>query len=168
MNSDWYTRLAISREDHISEDILRTLGFKWHQLDRQPSKHWILWIGGAIDQTSADELGIEVAYWEPNKDWFCWLRDDLAGRYARFVHIRHIRTVHELHLLIEGLTGQPFDPAHVWYGSLRTPAQSAYLAREDGRLDRRLMLERPHASIEKDDSRGGALPEHLEHHAKTS
>jgi hypothetical protein len=26
----------------ISEDWLRSVGFKWHQIDRQPSRHWVL------------------------------------------------------------------------------------------------------------------------------
>ena len=44
----------------ISEDWLRSVGFKWEQLDRQPSKQWILWLGRALRD-----------YAEPNGRMFC-------------------------------------------------------------------------------------------------
>lgn len=31
----------------ITEDWLRDCGFKWEQHERQPAKHWVLWIGVA-------------------------------------------------------------------------------------------------------------------------
>jgi hypothetical protein len=34
-------------DEPISEAWLKAAGFKWSQLDRQPDKHWILWLGGA-------------------------------------------------------------------------------------------------------------------------
>ncbi len=32
----------------ITEDWLYAVGFRWHQLDRQPNKQWLLWLGNAI------------------------------------------------------------------------------------------------------------------------
>lgn len=165
----------------ITEDWLREAGFKWHQLDRQPDKHWLLWLGDAINGvrgfTSFEDLGIELApTWftkegEQPESWHCWLRSDAAGRYHRFIHVRHLKTTDELIALIEALTGQKWEPANVWYGSLKPPEIAKWLREErEKRLDRQLTLgAEPHAKwceVEKDDTRGRALPEHLEAHAK--
>src|SRR5579885_196517 len=49
----------------ITEEWLKSIGFRWHQFDRQPDRHWLLWLGGAIGDgaafTSYEDLGIEVA-----------------------------------------------------------------------------------------------------------
>lgn len=152
--------------EEIAEDWLRAVGFKWHNLERQPDKHWLLWLGGATrgDQMFAghEDLGVEVT---PSRDgmWFCWLRSDVAHRYSRFLHVRHLRTRVELIKLIEALTGQTWNPANNLYGSMRTPEAAARIREADERLDLRMMRERPAwREIEKDDSRGGALPEHME------
>ena len=29
----------------LTEEWLKENGFKWHQFDRQPDKHWLLWLG---------------------------------------------------------------------------------------------------------------------------
>ncbi|MFN4018214.1 MAG: hypothetical protein ACK4JB_22955 [Reyranella sp.] len=155
----------------ISEDWLKSAGFKWHQFDRQTDKHWLLWLGDALQRfTSYEDLGIELAPNVPTDTsaWFCWLRDDSAGRYHRFIHIRCLRTVEELVALIEGIIGRPFDPANSLYGCHRTPEQAARIRQEDERLDRRLMKSgHPRSDAEKDAARGGPLPEHQEHHIKT-
>ena len=39
----------------ITEEWLKEVGFKWHQLARQPEKQWLLWLGDAV----RDGLGIE-------------------------------------------------------------------------------------------------------------
>jgi hypothetical protein len=46
----------------ITEEWLSSAGFRWHQLDRQPEKHWVLWLGDALEDrmTSFADLGIEV------------------------------------------------------------------------------------------------------------
>jgi hypothetical protein len=163
----------LSAFDLLTEDWLKANGFKWHQLDRQPDKHWLLWLGAAVDGgmfTTFEDLGIEVAPHTPtdHEKWFCWLRGDGAGRYHRFIHLRHIRTTGELVAIITALTGQPFDSANCLYGILRTPEQAARIRIDDERMDRRLnRTGYPWSAAEKDDTRGRALPEHLEHHIKT-
>lgn len=157
--------------DLLTEDWLKANGFKWHQLDRQPDKHWLLWLGDSMGQfTSYEDIGIELAPNVPtNKtEWFCWLRGDSAGRYHRFIHLRHVETTAEVVKLIEAISGRTFDPANCMYGSLRTPEQAASIRAEHDRLDRRLnRTGYPRSEAEKDDTRGRALPEHLEHHIKT-
>ena len=145
----------------ITEDWLKANDFKWHQFDRMPDKHWLLWIGGALGSNTAcyEDLGVEVAPWKPSQ-WFCWLRSDSAGRYHRFIHIRHLETVDDLTGLISGLIGYPFDPANSYYGMLRTPEQAARLREEHDRLDKRLERKVPWFDPEKDDTLGRPLPEH--------
>ena len=164
----------------ITEDWLKSVGFKWHQLDRQPSKHWVLWLGHGLNQgeslTDSEDIGIELAADCPPRDgsapdWFCWFRSDCAGRYHRFIHLRHLRTNTEVIRLIEAITGYPFDPANHLYGSALTPERAALTRKRDGtRLDRQMILEGSPfdkwAEVEKDDTRGRALPEHLEAHEK--
>lgn len=165
----------------ITEEWLKSVGFKWHQLDRQPNKHWLLWLGRALagDETtfgSFDDIGIEVASMRYRNSydelvgrdaWFVWFRGDSGGRYHRFIHVRHMRWQHELIKLIEAITGQDWNPENHFYGSVCTPAQAARNRQDDERLDRQLMREGyPWSEVEKDDSRGRALPEHLEAHAK--
>lgn len=155
----------------ISEAWLKSAGFKWHQFDRQPDKHWLLWLGDALGRhRSYEDLGIELAPNVPSDTsaWFCWLRDDSAGHYHRFIHIRHLHTVDELVALIEGIIGRRFDPANSLYGFHRTPEQAARIRQEDERLDRRLMRSGyPWSEAEKDATRGGPLAEHQDHHIET-
>lgn len=149
----------------ITADWLKSIGFKWHQFDRQPDKHWLLWIGEAMNGgpfTGYEDIGLELA---PNRDqeWFCWFRSDTAGRYHRFIHIRHLKEQHELTNLISALTGTIFNPAHVHYGHLRSAAVAARLEQEAQRLDLILRTEgAPWSEVEKDDTRGRSLPEHME------
>jgi hypothetical protein len=171
---------AVSPEMPITEDWLKSAGFKWHQLERQPHKHWLLWLGDATAErhsfTSYEDIGIELApcWWKsregeaagPIGKWFCWLRDDSAGRYHRFIHIRHLRTVGELILLIEATTGQRWNPANNLYGSMRKPEDAERIRKTDAqRFDRQIILESGNwhkwSDIEKDDTRGRALPEHM-------
>lgn len=163
----------------LDEDWLKAVGFKWHQFDRQPNRHWLLWLGeAAADQgsfTSYEDIGIEIAagWWlnsngkRINDDgrWFCWLRDDAGGHYHRFIHIRHIRTRGDVVRLVEAITGQTWNPANHLYGSCRKPTTAARIREEDQRLDRQLMRAgHPWSPIEEDDTMGGALPEHLAAH----
>lgn len=37
-------------DDPITEEWLKSVGFKWHQFDRQPDKHWLLWLGGGLKE----------------------------------------------------------------------------------------------------------------------
>ncbi len=153
----------------ITEGWLREVGFKWHQFERQPDKHWLLWIGGAIGDrvTSYEDLGIELAPWRDG-EWFCWLRADTAHRYGRFLHVRHLKWRDELAELVAALTGQVWSPQNHIHGHAYTPEAAARLRAEHDRLDRKLLRESPPwRESEKDDSRGGALPEHMEHFDRT-
>ena len=158
--------------DLISAEWLREVGFKWHQLDRQLSKHWLLWLGSALEGSMAcyEDLGIELAQTlarQGNPTWFCWIRGDLSHRYSRFLHIRHLTTQAEVIRLVEAMTGLPWNPANHLFGGVRTPKEAARIKADRERLDRRLLMESTKwRDIEKDDAMGGALPEHLEAHEK--
>jgi hypothetical protein len=159
----------------ISAEWLRDVGFKWHQTELQPDKHWLLWLGSAVrahddSLMSYEDLGIELA---PGMDlagaprWFCWLRSDAAGRYHRFIHLRYLRTRGDVRAMVALLSGQAWDVRNHWYGSCVSPAQAEHSRREHARIDRRFREERATWSeAEKDPTRGGALPEHLEAHIK--
>jgi hypothetical protein len=156
--------------DLITEEWLRSVGFKWHQFDRQPDKQWLLWLGDATGNgemfTDLEDLGIELAPVTSNTDlWHCWLRSDAAHRYSRFLHIRHLKTQDELIALIEAVAGQAFDPINNINGSMFRPEIAARLHRKEEERQQRLdvkMLRPNWRDIEKDDSRGRALPEHLQ------
>lgn len=165
----------------ITEDWLREIGFKWHQFDRQPAKHWLLWLGDAIASktTGYEDLGIELApAWWQNRHgddmgdvggWNCWLRADSAGRYHRFIHVRHLHRQSDLIALVEALTGQAWNPENNFGGSMLRPSRAAAIRAELDRPDRVLLRARhPWAECEKDDSRGRALPEHLEAYVKAN
>jgi hypothetical protein len=157
-----------SAADPICEDWLKAVGFKWHQLERQPDKHWLLWLGSAIGDgrmfCDTEDLGVEVAPCREGS-WFCWLRSDAGGRYHRFIHVRHIRTIGDLIGLIEALTGQSWDPGNNWYGAMVTPERAAWHRREQERMDRRMMRDgAPWTEGEKDPTIGRPLIEHREFH----
>jgi hypothetical protein len=153
----------------ITEEWLKEVGFKWHQFDRQPNKHWLLWLGDALADASGyrddtSDLGIELARssFSDREYWFCWLRSDTAHRYSRFLHVRHVLYRDDLIRMIEGLTGRTWNPANHFYGCMKTTEQAARLRADHDRLDRRLLREgAPWGDHEKDDTRGGALPEHM-------
>ena len=74
----------------ITEPWLSASGFRWHQLDRQPDKQWLLWLGSAIEDglTAAEDLGVEVSRTgrpADGSEWHCWLRripqDAIAGLF---------------------------------------------------------------------------------------
>lgn len=152
----------------ITEEWLKSVGFRWHQLDRQPDKQWLLWLGDAVRDgngfTSYEDLGVVVAPQCDGERWFCWVRSDAGGSYSRFLHIRYLRTQAELIRLCEALTGQQWDVSNHLYGSMRTPDQAAHIHKDDERLDRKIMRDRKWREVEKDDTIGRPLPEHLEAH----
>jgi len=149
--------------EDITEGWLTEIGFRWHQLDRQPFKQWLLWIGEAADPaTCFEDLGIEVAPTCSGDSWHCWARADYSGRYSRFVHLRHIVSREELIFLLEGMVGRGFDRSDVFNGIWMAPGRAARVRGEEQRLDRRIMRERPWRSIEHDETRGRALPEHAQ------
>lgn len=129
--------------DDLSEDWLRACGFKWEQCDRQPSKHWILWLGDALVDPvegrafcDSSDLGIELAKHHKYAVWYCWIRADYGMRYCRFLHVRHMAKQAEVVQLIEALTGRPFVPADSMYGCLRTTEDAERLRKESERLDK--------------------------------
>lgn len=145
----------------LTEDWLRSVGFRWSQFDRQPDKHWTLWLGWAMeDGPDVEDVGLELAPGYDGK-WYCWLRSDAAGRYSRFVHIRHLRWCEELTDLIAAIAGRPFDPADVFYGGLVTRARADRYRQEADRLDRRMLREHRWDQDGKDETLGGARSEHL-------
>jgi len=163
-------------QEPITEEWLKQIGFKWHQLERQPGKHWLLWLGGAIRDpeaekswtfTDSEDLGIELAD-DSRGNWFCWLRSDAAHRYHRFIHVRHIRFRSELIALVVALTGQEWDETNHMYGGVTKPEVAARRREEQSRLDLR-MREEEHAwyQSEKDPDRGRPLVEHMDAAIKT-
>lgn len=153
-------------DDPITEEWLESVGFKWHQFERQPNKHWLLWLGSGLKEkpslTSYEDIGIELATCVGLGEWFCWLRSDAAGRYHRFIHLRHVQTCRDVTTLVEAISGRPWTPENHLYGSLRSPADADRIRADNERLDRRLMRDCPKwAEIESDDTRGRALPEHM-------
>ncbi len=159
-----------STDEPITEEWLRAVGFKWHQVERQPSKHWLLWIGGLQGRSwdGPEDLGIEVAYGSYNEKthtndlWHCWLRCDSSHRYHRFLHIRSLEFKRELIVMIEGLTGQQWNPENNRYGCMRRPEHAIRLREEADRLDRQIMGSVPWSESEKDDTRVMPLREHLD------
>jgi len=151
-------------EQRITEVWLREVGFKWHLFDRQPDKHWALSLGWAIGDQHVDseDLIVELAplLGRDSDGWHCWLRADYAGRYTRFLHIRHLRFQHELIAMIEGLTGATWDPANNMYGMMLTPQRAHRNREERKRADLRLRHSETWDPAVKDDSRGPARPEH--------
>jgi hypothetical protein len=154
----------------ITEDWLREVGFKWHQFDRQPNKQWLLWLGDAMGEwgASGEDLGVEVASGaynstrEDHVDWFCWLRGDSAGRYHRFIHVRHIQTRGHVIRLVEGLTNQDWNPGNHFYGSVCTPARADRIRREDAtRIDRQGQWAHWY-DYEKDETRARPTIEHAD------
>jgi len=160
-------------DECITEEWLKSIGFKWHQFDRQPNKQWLLWLGCATHQsekrgqwssmTGTEDIGLEVTPVGHDDEWFCWFRSDVAGRYSRFLHIRHLKFQRELIGLIEAIAGMPFDSTNAMYGSLHCARHAAAIREMDMRRDIDWMKNGPSwRDIEKDDTRGGALPEHME------
>lgn len=160
----------------ITEEWLKSVGFKWHRLERQPSKHWLLWLGSGLVNPAGDreriacreDLGIELAYnGLTDQNWFCWLRSDSAHRYHRFIHVRHLHTEAEVIALVEALTGLSWNPENHFYGEVMTPQDAARCRERDRRFDIEIATGNPSwYATEKDDSRGGPLLEHLHAHAK--
>lgn len=150
----------------ITEDWLREVGFRWSQFERQPTKHWTIWLGWAMeDGPDLEDIGLELSEGFEGK-WFCWLRSDTAGRYSRFVHVRHLRWKLELAELIAAIAGRSFDPADVFYGGLVTKARADRYRAEQERLDRTMLAEHRWTQDGTDVSLGGARAEHLHEYEK--
>lgn len=166
--------LVPSDPPQITEDWLKAVGFKWHEFERQSAKHWLLWCGDTGGRTVAmEDIGVEVApaWWtggdgNPVGDvgkWYVWLRSDVAGRYSRFLHVRHMHLQSELIALVEACTGQPWDINNHIFGSVRTPETAARIHAENERMDLRFLRDgHPWRPSETDPARGRPLIEHME------
>ena len=148
--------------NEITEEWLKSVGFKWHQIERQQYRHWVLW----LDHDMEVGLELEMGAWNGERnqhdEWFCWMRSDTSGRYHRFVHVRHIRWQHEVEQLVAALSGLPWNPKNHIYGCVRSDEDAERLRRERDRLDLRLLkLDHPWHEAETDEDRGRALPEHM-------
>lgn len=149
--------------DPITEEWLKSVGFKWHQLHRQPDKQWLLWLGDHTDRGDTQALGIELAPGVSDGAWFCWLRSDTSQRYSRFLHIRHMKVIGDVIRLVVALTDSDWRPENHIGGAAMTQKRADSIRADYNRLDRIIMREgHPWRDIEKDESRGGALPEHMQ------
>jgi hypothetical protein len=67
--------------------------------------------------------------------------------------------------LVEAISGRPWAPENHIYGSLHSPTNADRIRLDLQRLDQRMIHEsspfNKWADIEKDDTRGRALPEHM-------
>lgn len=156
----------------ITEEWLYAAGFRWTQRDRQNSRHWLLWLGWAVEDknTCLEDLGLELApvlsKFSPD-EWFCWIRSDFAGRYSRFLHVRHLKTRREVVLLLNGLVGDEWRPENAFYGRLLTPARAEREREDAKRFDRELVTRgHPHSPVERDETRAGANADTLDQQAK--
>jgi hypothetical protein len=127
----------------ITDEWLAQIGFRWAEMERANGKHWILWMGGAVANKAAfsnEDLGIELNR-SDDTSYYCWIRADYCGRYSRFVHIRHMKEQAEVIALIEAVSGFPFSPANVYYGTLRKPEDLARIREYHERIEVRLAAE---------------------------
>lgn len=149
----------------ITEDWLKEVGFRWHQVENQSEKQWLLWVGGVIYAgfMGTEDLGIEVSV---KKDGtLCWLRGDYSHRYSRFIFVRAFKFQDDLIRFIESVTAQAWEPANHLYGSMHKPEAAEHYREQDARRAQRLDQQflRPNwREIEKEESRGRPLVEHVE------
>jgi hypothetical protein len=139
----------------ITEEWLKSSGFRWDEWERSGGKHWTLWFGDIQKQSfsSFEDLGIEVCRNRPDSaEWSCWLRSDCSHKYARFIHLRYVTEQRELITLVEALTGLAWQPENHLYGSIRTPSAAAHIRETEDRLDRRVMKQSKWAKHESDKS----------------
>lgn len=124
----------------ITEEWLAESDFKYTQEERQPHKHWTLWLGSAIEDnlTDAQSIGIEVtmAWWYNRYDekignvdgWNCWLKSHHPG--YKHIHIRHLKYKHELIAICESLTGITWHPEFNLYGMMNTERRYQLLTKD--------------------------------------
>lgn len=105
----------------------------FHTLDRrerQPTDHCRRCIGGELVEDSVhlvarEDLCLDVApeRWPNPNFWFCWVTrcSSQNNHPSIWLHVRHLRTVGDLVLLYEGLTGRQFGQPH-WKRSNLMPA----------------------------------------------
>lgn len=84
----------------ITYERLRALGFRieWPLTDGRPRM---------ILCTRRDEEQFLELCPRGDQEWHCWLRCDCSHRRARFIHIRPLRSMDEVALLVHAISGQP-------------------------------------------------------------
>ena len=124
----------------ITEKWLGESGFKWSQEERQPNKHWRLWLGwgnSTDHNNSIDDIGIEVTAsgWlnrhgeEINGGkWLCWIISHSGMR--KIIHVRNITNKDELIKLVEALTGEKWDVENHMYGNCYSPDQAKRIRKQ--------------------------------------
>ena len=139
----------------ISEEWLKSVGFRWDEWERSGGKHWTLWFGG-LDENGFDsfeDLGLELARAIRDEwGWNCWMRSDCSHKYARFIHVRHVHTCGDVVQLIVALTGMDWKPENHLYGSIRRQKSADYIRATEKRLDRQIMKTSKWDEHEKDES----------------
>ena len=146
--------------DPITEEWLKSVGFRWDEWERSGGKHWTLWFGDIANEgfSSFEDLGLELAppivnrIGEANSSWFCWLRSDFSHKYGRFIHLRHVREIGDVIQIIVALIGQDWKPQNHLYGAIRTEKAAQYLRESESRLDRQIMKSSKWDEHEKDES----------------
>lgn len=154
----------IGLDEPITEEWLKESGFRWSHLDRQDSKHWLLWLGDAVREregfcfTSYENIGIEIAANRNDPKWFCWFRSHAGGLYGRFLHVRHVRLKLDVVRIVEAVTGYPWTPEYHVGGSARGPLGYKNMLDYAKRKDVELLVEpnRVWHDIERDPYRAGA------------
>ena len=153
--------VSIASRVPLSDEWLKSVGFRWDEWERSGGKHWTLWFGNLDDYSfsSFEDLGLELNHNDHGEDfWFCWLRSDCSHKYARFIHLRHVHTREDVINIIVGITGLPWNPANHLYGAIRRPKEAEYIRSTESRLDHRVMKQSKWAEHEKDESQ--ARPTH--------
>ena len=120
--------LVISRP--LTEAWLSENGFKYYQEERQPHKHWTLWLGWGSEYKNScnDDIGVELsmAWWfNRNQEkigdvdgWHCWI---ISGRGARkSIHVRLIYSEYDLINLVTAITGNEWKPENHMFGNCYT------------------------------------------------
>jgi len=94
----------------------------WHMLERgerQPTDHCRRAVGLETVEdehflVSPEDVCIDVCpdRWPDAKFWFCWLTKAVARNRQphTWIHMRHLKTVRDLVLLYEGVTGRRHGP----------------------------------------------------------
>jgi hypothetical protein len=144
-----------SLHDPITEEWLKSVGFRWDEFPRSGGKHWTLWFGDIEGGgfSSFEDLGVELARGlRPEWGWNCWLRSDCSHKYARFIHLRHVQMCGDVIRLIVALTDMDWRPENHLYGSIRKPEQADYIRATENRPDRAIMNRSHWAEHEKDES----------------
>ncbi len=88
----------------ITYENLREMKFRleWPEIDGSPRM--------VIPLNRQNDTSLELCPTDDTRaDWFAWLRSDISHRRGRFIHIRHLRFIEEVKLLVEAMSGSPAE-----------------------------------------------------------